>query len=341
MAATLPFEDRRRPYLPNAALEVRGLTRHFVKASVFPWKKPTVIRAVDGVDFALERGKTLGLVGESGCGKTTTGRMIVRLDEPTSGQIIVDGEDVSRAAESNLKGFRRSVTMIFQDPYASLDPKMKIADIIAEPLVVQRVGTGKERRERVKDLMEKVGLDPAFLVRHPSQLSGGQRQRVGIARALALQPQVIVADEPTSALDVSVRAQVINLLRDLQAEMALSFVFISHDLATVRYISDSVAVMYLGKIVEIGPAEELFERPLHPYTIALLAAVPVPDPGLEQAREVQLLQGEPPSPATPPAGCRFHTRCPFATERCTTEVPLLRGGFGNGRSVACHYAETM
>jgi oligopeptide/dipeptide ABC transporter ATP-binding protein len=337
-AATHDPLNPRRAYAGDAILEVRGLKRHFVKKPLFPWGTPRVIRAVDGVDFTLKRGQTIGLVGESGCGKTTTGRMIVRLDPPTDGQIILNGVDEAKTPERSLKQFRRQVQMVFQDPYASLDPKMKVGQIIAEPLNVQRIGSRGERSEKVGDLMQRVGLDPRFKDRHPSQLSGGQRQRVGIARSLALSPEIIVADEPTSALDVSVRAQVINLLRDLQSEFNLSFIFISHDLATVRYFSDTVAVMYLGKIVEVAPATELFDRPLHPYTVALLSAAPTPDPELEQRREVQQLQGEPPSPANPPAGCRFNPRCPMATNLCRDEEPILRD-YGGGRAVACHYAE--
>lgn len=328
----------RRDYDPDAVLEVRGLKKHFVQKTFFPWQKPTVVRAVDGIDLTVKRGQTLGLVGESGCGKTTTGRMIVRLEPATAGQILVQGEDITKFHGAQIRDYRQRVQMIFQDPYSSLDPKMKIGDIIAEPLTVRHEGSKRERVERVVDLMTKVGLDPAFRERYAAQLSGGQRQRIGIARSLALNPSVIVADEPTSALDVSVRAQVINLLRTLQEEMELSFIFISHDLATVRYVSDVIAVMYLGKVVELAPALQLFERPLHPYTRALLAAVPVADPELEQRREVQLLAGEPPSPANPPAGCRFSTRCPLATSRCHEEEPLLVE-YGSDRSAACHYVE--
>ncbi|MDZ7728061.1 MAG: dipeptide ABC transporter ATP-binding protein [Dehalococcoidia bacterium] len=337
--ATPRIEDAmRRPYDPDAVLEVRGLKRHFVQKPFFPWGVSTNVRAVDGVDFSVKAGTTLGLVGESGCGKTTTGRMIVRLEDPTDGQIIVDGVDIAKYPNNSMREYRRKVQMIFQDPYASLDPKMKIGDIIAEPLTVQRIGSRQERKDRVVQLMEQVGLDPQYRERYPFQLSGGQRQRIGIARALALDPRVIVADEPTSALDVSVRAQVINLLRDLQSDLGLSFVFISHDLATVRYISDTIAVMYLGKIVELAPSLELFERPLHPYSAALLSAVPSPDPDIEGDREVQLLAGEPPSPASPPPGCNFSTRCPLATDLCREEEPELRRISGD-RLAACHYAE--
>lgn len=318
-------------------LEVRGLKKHFAKNSLFPWKKPaSAVRAVDGIDFSLQRRQTVGLVGESGCGKTTTGRLIVRLEDPTEGQILVDGTDVASLDGKELKQHRRQVQMVFQDPYASLDPRMTIRDSIAEPMTIQGIGSRAERYERVADLMQQVELDPTLGARLPRQLSGGQRQRVGIARALALSPSVIVADEPTSALDVSVRAQVINLLKDVQEETGLSFLFISHDLSTVRYISDHIAVMYLGKIVEQAPAEELFDQPLHPYTRALLSAVPIPDPVLEERREITLLAGDLPSPANPPAGCRFNTRCPMATARCRDEEPALKD-YGAGRLAACHY----
>jgi oligopeptide/dipeptide ABC transporter ATP-binding protein len=330
--AELPGTEAASPF---PLLDVRGLRKFFVKKPLFKWQKETVVRAVDGIDFTLAKGKTLGLVGESGCGKTTTGRMLLRLDEPTNGAILIDGKDIAQLSGAGLKAYRRRVQMIFQDPYASLDPRLSIRDSISEPLDVQGVGSKQERRDKVEHLMERVGLPASFGPRLPSQLSGGQRQRVGVARALALSPSIIVADEPTSALDVSVRAQVINLLRDLQDEMSLSYVFISHDLSTVRHISDEIAVMYLGKIVERAPSEVLFESPMHPYTQALLSAVPIPDPVLESQREVHMLQGELPSPSNPPSGCRFRTRCPLATARCAEEEPLLSNR-GDGRAVACH-----
>ena len=264
--------------------------------------------------------------------------MIVHLEEPTGGQIRLDGEDVTRLGKSDLDRYRRRVQMVFQDATSSLDPKMRVGSCIAEPLDTRGVGSRAERAQRVMELMRLVGLADEMAQRYPHQLSGGQRQRVGIARALSLSPEVIVADEPTSALDVSVRAQVVNLMRDLQQELALSFIFISHDLSTVRYISHEVAVMYLGRIVESGPSESIFAHPLHPYTKALLAAVPVPNPRLEAQREVILLEGELPSPANPPSGCRFNTRCPIATDRCREEEPKLTLA-ESGHQVACHYAE--
>ncbi|WP_051250707.1 ABC transporter ATP-binding protein [Paenibacillus harenae] len=303
----------------NVVLRITDLHKHFKKASLLPWKKGAEIRAVGGISLKLQRGETMGIVGESGCGKSTTARMLLGLDEPTSGRIEING----------------SIQIVFQDPYSSFNPKMKISDIIAEPLHVRKIGTKEERLRRVRELIKKVGLDLSYLSRYPSQLSGGQRQRVGVARALALDPSIVVADEPTSALDVSVRAQIINLLCDLKEEMGLSFVFISHDLSTVRYISDTIAVMYLGEIVEYGPAEEIFVHPAHPYTKALLAAVPVPDPMIEGERTIEQLRGELPSPANPPAGCAFSSRCPHVTAKCTERKPPLRG-YLERREVACH-----
>ncbi len=331
-------EAARNPGGAAPVLDVRGLKKHFVKRSVAFWKPGTNVRAVDGIDLYLEKGQTLGVVGESGCGKTTAGRTIVGLDEPTAGQIMVNGTDIVKVPAFDKKEYRRHVQMVFQDPMASLDPKMKVGACISEPLDIQRLGTRNDRRDRVDLLLSQVGLSVDMADRYPSQLSGGQRQRIGIARALALEPDIIVADEPTSALDVSVRAQVVNLMKDLQRELGVSFMFISHDLSTVRYISHQVAVMYLGKVVEYAPSAKLFEDPLHPYTKALLAAVPVPDPALESEREVILLHGDLPSPANPPTGCRFNTRCPLAFSRCREEEPELRV-FDEDRKVACHLVE--
>jgi oligopeptide/dipeptide ABC transporter ATP-binding protein len=335
MQSTLEL-DRAQEESPYPLLDVRGLKKHFVSQPFFRWKPPTVVRAVDGVDVTLEAGETLGLVGESGCGKTTTGRMLLRLEEPTDGSIMMQGRDISRLSGNALKSYRRRVQMIFQDPYTSLDPRLSIRDCVSEPLDVQGIGSRRERRERVDWLLERVGLESRMGDRLPGQLSGGQRQRVGVARALALNPSIIVADEPTSALDVSVRAQVINLLSDIQDELGLSYVFISHDLSTVRHISDKIAVMYLGKIVERGATESIFGRPMHPYTQALLAAVPIPDPVAEAQRSVSLLSGELPSPSNPPSGCYFRTRCPLATQQCAEAEPPLAVR-DDGRYVACHH----
>ena len=305
--------------VPFSSLEVRGLKKHFIKNSMLPWEPTVNIRAVDGVDFIVSPGQVVGLVGESGCGKTTLGRMLVRLEDRTEGEILFDGVDLAKMRGQPLKEFRRRIQMIFQDPYSSLNPRMKIHESVAEPLTVNGIGSASKRVERAKMLLKQVGLDATFADRYPSQLSGGQRQRVVIARALALGPVVIVADEPTASLDVSVRAHVVNLLRDLQRRNGLSFIYISHDLSTVRYICDTINVMYLGKIVEQGPSEDLFQRPLHPYTQALLSAVPVPDPILEAQREQKLVGGELPSPANPPPGPRLPHPLPYR------HSPLPRG----------------
>ena len=303
------------------------------------------VQAVDGVSFRLARGETLGLVGESGCGKSTTGRAIIRLYKPTAGRIVFDGVDIGGLAGVPLRRMRRRMQMIFQDPYASLDPRMNVTGIIAEPLEIHGVGTGRERRERVRDLLATVGLNPDFGDRYPHEFSGGQRQRIGVARALALNPDLIVADEPISALDVSIQAQILNLLEKLQAQFHLTYLFIAHDLSVVRHISDRIAVMYLGRIVELASSRELNSIPLHPYTVALLSAIPVPDPVVESRRRRIILRGDVPSPVNPPSGCRFHTRCWLRErlgnpERCTTEDPLLRP-LASGHEVACHFAEDV
>lgn len=295
-------------------VEVKELKKHF------PAANKQLVRAVDGVSFVVRRGETLGLVGESGCGKTTVGRCLLRLIEPTSGEIRFDGRNLSEINRQQLRELRRRMQIIFQDPYSSLNPRMKIGQIIAEPLIVHRIGNGKEQPERVAELLRVVGLDPDYAARYPHQFSGGQRQRIGIARALALNPDFIVADEPVSALDVSVQAQVVNLLQELQEKLGLTYLFISHGLAVVKHISSRVGVMYLGKLVELAPADDIYAKPLHPYTQALLAAIPIPDPESEK-REVQRLGGDVPTPLNPPSGCRFHTRCPYATERCKIEEP--------------------
>lgn len=290
------------------------------------------MKAVDDVSFTIQKGETLGLVGESGCGKSTTGRMLMQLLEPTEGQIVFEGKDLSKLNKSEIRSARKNFQMIFQDPYASLNPRMKIKDIINEPLIIH--GYDKEQRERrVNELLDIVGLSPAQGDRYPHEFSGGQRQRIGIARALAISPKLIIADEPVSALDVSIQSQILNLLKDLQNEFHLTYLFISHNLSVVEHISDRVGVMYLGKIVEIADQETLYKNPLHPYTKSLLSAVPVPDPKIK--RERIILKGDIPSPANPPSGCTFHTRCPFATERCRQEVPTLRN-VGNGQYVSCY-----
>jgi peptide/nickel transport system ATP-binding protein len=299
------------------------------------------IKAVDDVSLTIERGETLGLVGESGCGKSTLGRALLRLYEPTGGRIVFDGTDITHLPEADLRPLRRRMQMVFQDPFASLNPRHSVGRIVGEPLKAHGLASRGEATKTVRDLLQRVGLPADAISRYPHEFSGGQRQRIGVARVLALNPDLIIADEPVSALDVSIQAQIINLLDELQHDFALTYLFIAHDLAVVRHISDRIAVMYLGKIVEVSPADELYSTPLHPYTISLLSAVPIPDPAVEQKRETILLAGDLPSPANPPAGCRFHTRCPFVQPtRCRDEVPPLRPLL-SGHGVACHWAEEI
>ena len=315
----------------TALLEVRDLVKHFVIGR-------GIVRAVDGVSFSIERGETLGLVGESGCGKTTTGRCILQLERPTSGTVRFEGRELTTLNQRELRAVRRKVQVIFQDPYSSLNPRMTVGQIIAEPIAVHNIVSGTAARAaRVKDLLNRVGLLSQHANRYPHEMSGGQRQRVGIARALAMEPSLIVCDEPVSALDVSIQAQIINLLEDLQAEFGLTYLFIAHDLAVVRHISDRVIVMYLGKIAEMADRKTIYDDPKHPYTRALLSAVPIPDPELEAQRERIVLGGEVPSPLNPPPGCVFHPRCPIAIDRCRHDIPLLRD-LMPGHSAACHLA---
>ena len=318
-------------------LEVKGLHMHFaVTEGVVRRRRIGEVKAVDGIDFAIRRGETLGLVGESGCGKTTTGRCILRLEHPTAGEILYDGVDLARLGRKELMAMRRRIQVIFQDPYSSLNPRMKVGEIIAEPMKVHGLEPDAERRSaRVRELLGVCGLNPKFADRYPHEMSGGQRQRVGIARALALGPEFIVCDEAVSALDVSIQAQVVNLLEDLRERFGLTYLFIAHDLSVVRHLCQRVAVMYLGRIVELADNDELFDHALHPYTQALLAAVPVPDPSVEANRAFRPAVGEVPSPINPPSGCVFHPRCPIAVERCKQARPEARE-LRPGHWVACH-----
>ncbi len=320
-------------------LRVENLVKHFpITQGIIIQKQIGAVHAVDGISFDVRRGETLGLVGESGCGKSTTGRTILQLYKPTAGQVHFDGVDLVSLKGEELRLMRRRMQMIFQDPYASLNPRMTLSDIIGEPLIVHNVAKGKEINERVEHLLEVVGLNPGFANRFPHEFSGGQRQRIGIARAIALQPSFIVCDEPISALDVSIQAQVVNLLEDLQEQFNLTYLFIAHDLSMVRHISKRVGVMYLGIIVELTDRDELYDNPLHPYTQALLSAIPIADPFLEEKRKRTILQGDVPSPVNPPSGCRFRTRCPIAEELCAQKQPEFRE-LKPGHSVACHFAE--
>jgi oligopeptide/dipeptide ABC transporter ATP-binding protein len=317
-------------------LEVENLGRQFVARRSAFGRPTAVVTAVEAVSFTLDAGTTLAMVGESGCGKTTLGRLVLRLIDPTAGHIRFDGQDVTSLKERQLKPLRRNAQLIFQDPYASLNPRMTVGQILAEPLALHDVVAPSRRRERVGELLQRVGLDARAARRYPHEFSGGQRQRIAVARALAVEPKLIVCDEPVSALDVSIRAQVLNLLRDLQHRLGLAYIFISHDLAVVKHVADRIAVMHLGRIVEIGPSETLFANPRHPYTRALLSAIPLPAPGLK--RERIILHGETPSPLRPPAGCAFHTRCPVAIAQCTTIRPEL---VGHAHATACHRADEL
>ncbi|OLS34708.1 ABC transporter ATP-binding protein [Bacillus sp. MRMR6] len=317
-------------------LEVKNIKKYFPVQKGFLGRSIGWLKAVDDVSFSVNEGETLGIVGESGCGKSTLGRNIIRLQKPTDGQIIYGNQDITHFNESKLRKVRSGMQIVFQDPYASLNPKLKVGDIIGEPLRVHKQGNLRERVDRVKWLLEKVGLEHHHISRYPHEFSGGQRQRIGIARALALNPKLIVCDEPISALDVSVQSQVINLLQDLQDEFGLTYLFIAHDLSVVRHISTRIAVMYLGKIVELGETEEIYHKPAHPYTHALLSAIPVPDPIEQRKRERIILTGDVPSPINPPQGCRFHTRCPIAMDRCKQEEPKFEEK-SDGRWAACHF----
>ncbi len=326
--------SKSNPELP--LIRVQNLTVHFpVNRGILIQKTVGFLKAVDGITFEVRRGETLSLVGESGCGKSTTGRAILQLERPTAGNVYFEEIDLTRLKDKALQRMRRQMQMIFQDPYASLNPRMTVGNIIAEPLIVHQLCPSKQAKKRVQELLELVGLNPAFINRYPHEFSGGQRQRIGIARSLAVQPDFIVCDEPIAALDVSIQAQVINLLQSLQQQFNLTYLFIAHDLSIVRHISDRIAVMYLGKMVELADHLQLYENPLHPYTKALLSAVPIPDPQLENQRERILLQGEIPSSISPPTGCRFQTRCPFAVEKCRTVEPEWQE-VNPGHFVACH-----
>ena len=321
--------------MPEPLLEVKDLKKYFpIRGGIFS-KTIGYVYAVDGVSFYLMEGESLGLVGESGCGKSTTARVILRLIEATEGEILFDGKDVCKLDHKEMRSIRRNMQIVFQDPYASLDPRRTVEQIIEEPLNVFQVGIRKERHERVAYLLQKVGLNPDHARRYPHEFSGGQRQRIGIARALALNPNLVIGDEPVSALDVSIQAQVINLLEDLQKEFHLSYIIISHDLAVVEHICDRIAVMYLGRIVEVARDKVLYTSPLHPYTIALLSAIPVPDPGISKKRTI--LEGDVPNPARPPSGCHFHIRCPRKKDVCETTVPPLTE-IEDGHFVACHFS---
>ncbi|MDD3106379.1 MAG: ABC transporter ATP-binding protein [Bacilli bacterium] len=318
-------------------LEVRNLKKYFITGSK---RKRVVLAAVDGINFSIYKGETFGLVGESGCGKTTTGRTICRLYNPTAGEIIFDGIDISKMKEKELFPYRKKMQMIFQDPYASLNSRMTVTDIIAEGIDTHHLYVGEKRQERIYDLLEKVGLKREHASRYPHEFSGGQRQRIGIARALAVDPDIIICDEPISALDVSIQAQVVNMLEDLQAEFNLTYLFIAHDLSMVRHISDRIGVMYLGKMMEITTSDELYEHPLHPYTKSLLSAIPTPDPRNSVREKRVILKGDVGSPINPKPGCRFAPRCQYATKRCLTETPELRE-LEAEHFVACHNAETI
>jgi peptide/nickel transport system ATP-binding protein len=323
-------------------VELENLKQYFpIKSGLVLDRHIGDVRAVDGVTLTIRRGETLGLVGESGCGKSTVGRTILRLYKPTDGRVVFDGRDITKLGEGELRPLRRRMQMVFQDPFASLNPRHSIGRIVGEPLRTHGLSNRRETNLRVRELLETVGLPRDAASRYPHEFSGGQRQRIGLARALAVNPDFIVADEPVSALDVSIQAQIINLFEQLQDEFELTYLFIAHDLAVVRHISDRIAVMYLGTVVEVSPAAELYDDPLHPYTISLLSAVPIPDPVVEKQRESILLAGDVPSPVNPPPACRFHTRCPYVQPtRCRDEVPLLRQ-LGDGHEVACHWAEEI
>jgi len=319
----------------NTILEVKDLVKHFPMGGGFFGRNPQVVHAVNGINFKIKKGETLGLVGESGCGKSTAGRTIIRLYEPTSGQILFDGQDVTNAYGPDLLNLRRKMQMIFQDPYASLNPRMTVGDIVGEGIDIHKLASGQARTDRIYELLDVIGLNPEHANRFPHEFSGGQRQRIGIARALSVNPKIIICDEPISALDVSIQAQIVNMLEELQEKMDLTYLFIAHDLSMVKHISHRIAVMYLGRIVELTDSYELYKNPQHPYTQALLSAIPIPDPRVEANRKRIVVQGTVPSPIDPPSGCYFRTRCPYVKAVCAEEVPPLKE-LGNNHVAACH-----